>query len=578
MRSLLKYLKNYKKECIFGPFFKCTEAVLELIVPLVMAKIIDTGIPSGDTMYILKTGGEMIGISALGFGCAMICQYMASRASQGFGTEVRNALFQKINTFSDRELDHFGAGSLVTRITNDVNQLQVAVAMTIRLVSRAPFLIIGAVVMAMLLDLKLSIVFLIAGPVVALALYLVMSRCVPLYRKIQQKLDRLATVTRESLEGIRVVRAFSRQGEEREKFDRITDDAARASERVGRISALLNPLTFLVMNLAILAIVWFGGFRVDSGALTQGEIIAFVNYLTQISLALIVVANLVVIFTRAAASASRVAEVLNTDSSVTEKQDSAAEIDRNAPAVVFENVDFSIGAENILDHISFQIRAGEMFGVIGSTGSGKSTLVNLIERFSDVTGGRVLVFGHDVRDYSFEALRSQIGLVPQNAQVFTGSIRENLAMLRGDVPEEQLIDALRTAQAYDFVQERRGGLDAQVEQAGRNLSGGQRQRLTIARALVSKPRVLILDDSDSALDFATQQRLRAAIRKDLEGITVIVISQRVQSVRWCDQILVLDDGAVAGVGTHEELLRSSDVYREICSSQLDEKEAEAYAQ
>ncbi len=577
MRILFKYLKDYRKECIIGPFFKCTEAVLELIVPLVMAKIIDTGIPSGDTMYILRTGGEMIGISALGFGCAMICQYMASRASQGFGTQVRNALFHQINTFSDRELDRFGAGSLVTRITNDVNQLQVAVAMTIRLVSRAPFLIIGAVIMAMILDLKLSLVFLIAGPVVALALYLVMSRCVPLYKKIQKKLDRLATVTREELEGVRVVRAFSRQAEEKEKFDKITDDAARASERVGRISALLNPLTFLVMNLAILAIVWFGGFRVNSGALTQGEIIAFVNYLTQISLALIVVANLVVIFTRAAASASRVAEVLKTEATVTEKENPIAQGEENAPAVEFENVNFSIGAENILNAISFRIEPGTMFGIIGSTGAGKSTIANLIERFTDATGGEVRVFGQNVKDYSFTALRSLIGLVPQNAQVFTGTVRENLTMLRRDAGEEQLIDALKIAQAHDFVMARENGLDAPIEQAGRNLSGGQRQRLTIARALVSRPRILILDDSDSALDFATQQRLRAALRQELQGATVIVISQRVQSVRWCDQILVLDDGETAGLGTHGELLKTSEVYREICASQLDESEAEAHA-
>lgn len=575
MRVLFKYLRDYRKECIIGPLFKCTEAVLELIVPLVMAKIIDVGIPNGDTMYILKTGGEMIGISALGFGCAMICQYMASRASQGFGTQVRNALFKKINTFSDRELDRFGAGSLVTRITNDVNQLQVAVAMTIRLVSRAPFLIIGAVVMAMILDLKLSLVFLIAGPVVALALYLVMSRCVPLYKKIQKKLDRLATVTREELEGVRVVRAFSRQAEEKEKFDAITDDAARASEHVGRISALLNPLTFLVMNLAILAIVWFGGFRVDSGALTQGEIIAFVNYLTQISLALIVVANLVVIFTRAAASASRVSEVLSTDSSVTEKESTFTRANLSAPAVEFQDVDFSIGAENILSGIRFQIHPGEMFGIIGSTGSGKSTIANLIERFSDATGGEIRVFGHNVKDYSFNEFRSQIGLVPQNAQVFTGTVRENLTMLRSDVTEEQLIAALKTAQAYDFVMERENGLDSVIEQGGRNLSGGQRQRLTIARALVARPRLLILDDSDSALDFATQQKLRTAIRRDLEGITVIVISQRVHSVRWCDQILVLDDGEAVGLGTHGELLRENEVYREICASQLDESEVAA---
>lgn len=573
MRSLFRYLRDYKKECILGPLFKCTEAILELIVPLVMAKIIDTGIPNGDTAYILRTGAEMIGISALGFGCAMICQYMASRASQGFGTQVRNALFRRINTFSDRELDHFGSGSLVTRITNDVNQLQVAVAMTIRLVSRVPFLIVGAVIMAMILDLQLSIVFLIAGPLVALVIYVVMSRCVPLYKKIQKKLDRLATVTREELEGVRVVRAFSRQAEEREKFDEITDDAARASEHVGRISTLLNPLTFLVMNLAILAIVWFGGFRVESGALTQGEIVAFVNYLTQISLALVVVANLVVIFTRAAASASRVAEVLNTGTSVSEKENAFTELDSGAPAVEFQDVDFSIGAENILSRISFRIHAGEMFGIIGSTGAGKSTIVNLIERFSDVTGGQVRVFGVNVKDCSFTDLRSQIGLVPQNAQVFTGSVRENLTMLRDGVTEDQLTAALRTAQAYDFVMDRPGGLDAGIEQAGRNLSGGQRQRLTIARALVSAPRILILDDSDSALDFATQQKLHAAIRNNLKGITVIVVSQRVQSVRRCDRILVLDDGEVAGVGTHADLLRDNDVYQEICATQLEEKEA-----
>lgn len=573
MRTLLQYIRRYRKEFIIGPVFKCAEAILELLVPLVMAKIIDVGIPTEDPAYILKMGGGMIALSAVGVCFALVCQYMAAKASQGIGTDLRNDMFCKINTFSDRELDTFGAGSLVTRLTNDINQLQVAVAMTIRLVSRAPFLIIGAVIMAMILDLKLSLVFLIAAPIVALALYFVMSRCVPMYRGIQKKLDNIATITREDLDGIRVIRAFSRQKEAQAQFNNAAHDASRASERVGRISALLNPLTFLVMNLAILAIVWFGGYRVNAGALTQGQIIAFVNYLTQISLALIVVANLVVIFTRAAASAARVAEVLNTISSVQEAEHADAAGHPGAPAVCFDDVSFAYGAENAVEHITFEIPRGSFFGIIGGTGSGKSTLIGLMERFSDTSQGAVLIDGVNVKDYALHTLRKKIGLVPQNAQLFTGTIRENLS-LDGSADDSALRTALTTAQAADFVHAREEGLDAPLEQGGKNLSGGQRQRLTIARALVGKPSILILDDSDSALDFATQAALRAAIRSDLPGITVITVSQRVSSVRGCDCILVLDDGKMMGVGTHETLARENETYREICRSQLRESEVQ----
>lgn len=576
MFRLARYLKNFKKEVILGPIFKLTEAIFELIVPIVMAKIIDVGIKNADYPYIFKMGGVMILLGVVGLCCALTCQYMASKASQGVGTVIRNDIFRHINTLSHGEIDKLGTPSLITRVTNDVNQLQVAVAMLIRLVIRAPFLVIGATVMAMLLDLKLSLIFLVIIPVVALVLYLIMSKSVPFYRVIQKKLDNISLITRENLSGARVIRAFSKQESENERFREASDDLTNASVNVGKISALLNPLTYMIMSFAIIAIIWFGGIRVDGGALTQGEIVTFVNYMTQILLALVVVANLVVIFTKASASAARVNEIFDTKPSVVEgTYDRPTPVD-GTPKIEFRSVSFSYHKNNeyALSGLSVKIFPGETVGIIGGTGSGKSTLVNLIPRFYDTDEGEVLVDGQNVKDYRFKALREQIGIVPQKAVIFSGTLRENLRWGKKDASDAELDKAVRIAQADEFVKKLPDGYDSTVAQGGKNFSGGQKQRLTIARALISEPEILILDDSSSALDFATDSALRKAIRSETENITVIIISQRATSIRYADKIIVLDDGEVMGIGTHKDLFESCEVYREICLSQISEEEAE----
>ena len=577
MFRLARFLKAYKKQVILGPIFKLTEAIFELIVPLVMANIIDVGIYHRDVNHVLWMGALMIGLGAVGLACALTCQYFASVASQGFGTTLRNKLFSHINSFSHAEIDRFGTPSLITRLTNDVNQLQYAVAMLIRLVVRAPFLAIGAMVMAISIDAKLAVVLLIAMPLIVLALYLIMSRTVPLYRTIQKKLDRISLVSRENLAGVRVIRAFSKQKMERQRFGDASEDLARTSIRVGKVSALLNPVTFVIMNLGIVAIVWFGGFRVQEGGMTQGEIIAFVNYMTQILLALIVVANLVITFTKAAASAVRVNEVLDTQASVKEENSGEISVESrpDLPKIQFQNVVFRYGQaeEASLEGISLRIMPGQAVGIIGGTGSGKSTLVNLIPRLYDAEQGKILVDGVDVRTYPFHQLRQKIGMVPQRAVLFAGTIAENMRWGKRDATEEEIKRALTIAQAWDFVEKLPKGLQSEVTQEGKNFSGGQRQRLTIARALVGRPDILILDDSSSALDFATDAALRRALRKETRGMTVLMVSQRASTIRDADQIVVLDDGKAAGVGTHQQLMESCEVYREICLSQLSAEEA-----
>lgn len=579
MLKFARFLKQFKKEVLIGPVFKLTEAVFELIVPLVMAQIIDVGIANGDRGYVLRMGGVMVLLGLVGLGCALICQYCAARASQGFGTVLRSEMFRHINTLSHGEIDQIGTPSLITRITNDVNQLQLAVAMLIRLVVRAPFLVIGATVMALLLDWKLACIFFVAAPLMALVLYLVMSRSIPFYRIIQKKLDRISLITRENLSGVRVIRAFSRQEKEKERFAQASEDQMTTSITVGRISALLNPLTSAIINLAIAAVIWFGGFRVDSGSMTQGEVIAFVNYLNQILLAMIVVANLVVIFTKAAASATRVDEVLELHPSIVNRVSRPAQEVEGSPEIAFDAVSFAYpdaGAYSLSD-ISFTVARGQTLGIIGGTGCGKSTLVNLIPRFYEVSQGSIKVNGVDVRDYPMEQLRGKVGIVPQRAVLFSGTLRQNMQWRKQDATDEEIWQALETAQAASFVRKMPDGLDSVILQGGKNLSGGQKQRLTIARALVGEPEILILDDSASALDFATDAALRRAIAKFSAGrgnrMTTIIVSQRANTVRYADQIVVLDDGKAAGIGTHEQLLESCQTYREIYWSQNERQEA-----
>lgn len=581
MLKFARFLKQFKREVLIGPVFKLTEAVFELIVPLVMAQIIDVGIANGDRGYVLRMGGVMVLLGLVGLGCALICQYCAARASQGFGTVLRSEMFRHINTLSHGEIDQIGTPSLITRITNDVNQLQLAVAMLIRLVVRAPFLVIGATVMALLLDWKLACIFFVAAPLMALVLYLVMSRSIPFYRIIQKKLDRISLITRENLSGVRVIRAFSRQEKEKERFAQASEDQMSTSIAVGRISALLNPLTSAIINLAIAAVIWFGGFRVDAGGMTQGEVIAFVNYLNQILLAMIVVANLVVIFTKAAASATRVDEVLELHPSIVNRVSQPAQEVEGSPEIAFDAVSFAYpdaGAYSLSD-ISFTVARGQTLGIIGGTGCGKSTLVNLIPRFYEVSQGSIKVDGVDVRDYPMDQLRGKVGIVPQRAVLFSGTLRQNMQWRKQDATDEEIWQALETAQAASFVRKMPDGLDSVILQGGKNLSGGQKQRLTIARALVGEPEILILDDSASALDFATDAALRQAIAKFSaergNRMTTIIVSQRANTVRYADQIVVLDDGKAAGIGTHEQLLESCQTYREIYWSQNERQEAVA---
>lgn len=575
MIKLVHYLKNFRKQVILGPIFKLTEAVFELIVPLVMAQIIDNGIYGQDRAYIFKMGGVLLLLAVVGLCCALTCQYFAAKASQGVGTEIRHDLFHHINELSYAEIDAVGTPGLINRLTNDVNQLQLSVAMLIRLVVRAPFLVIGATVMASMLDLKLSLLFVAAAVLIAVSIYLVMSRSIPFYQKIQKQLDKVSLITRENLSGVRVIRAFSGQKKETKRFNESAQDISKTAITVGKISALLNPLTTVIVNIAIILILYFGGVHVNSGALTQGEITALVNYMTMILLALIVVANLVVIFTKAAASAYRVNEIFEIKPSVTDESNEEQHIDEknNVPKIAFENVSFSYGSskEYALNNVNLKIYPNETIGIIGGTGSGKSTLINLIARFYDVNSGKVLIDGVDIRRYPIKQLRNKIGIVPQKAVLFSGTLRDNMRWRDENATDSEIAEALKTAQATEFVEKLPDGYNTIIQQGGQNLSGGQKQRLTIARALVGSPEILILDDSASALDFATDAALRKALYREKNGMTVIIVSQRVSTVKSSDKIIVLDDGEIAGIGAHEELYKNCDVYREICESQQSEE-------
>ncbi len=572
MRYLAKYLKPYRPQFIIGPAFKLVEAILELFMPIMMALIIDKGIPAGDAGYILRVGGLMLLTASVGLGSAVICQYSASVASQGFGTAVRNALFRKVLSLSYAQVDRYGVQTLSNRITGDVTQLQQAVAMTIRLVIRTPFICIGSVVATLLIDWRLGLVVVCALPLFAGALYLVMKRSSPLYTKVQGRLDRLSDALRENLTGVRVIRAFAREDGEQERFSQRNGELLGDTLAVGRISSLLGPITNLLMNFAIIAIIWFGGIRVDAGDLSQGQILAFISYVTQMLSVLIVVANLVVLFTRAFASLRRVNEIFALEADPVEAAVGAPANRIPAPAVEFKDVSFAYpgAGEETLSHIAFSLPAGGSLGIIGATGAGKSTLAALTGRFYAATGGEVLVEGRPVSAYGAAELREKIGLVPQRVELFAGSIADNLRLGAADAPDELLESAARTAQAFEFIDRLKEVFGAPVRKGGLNLSGGQRQRLAIARALVKRPALLILDDAASALDYATDAALRKALKADCKGMTTMIISQRVWAVKDCDQILVLEDGRAAGLGSHDQLLDTCPAYREIALSQSQE--------
>lgn len=576
MFKLRRFLKDYKKECIIGPLCKLFEAILELLVPMVMASIIDVGVKNGDSGYVLQMGGALVLLGVVGLLSALVCQYLASKASQGVGTKIRRELFAHINSLSHAELDKLGTPSLITRITNDVNQVQQSVAMGIRLLTRAPFIVIGALVMAMTINLQMSVIFFIAALLIGITLYFVMSKSIPIFSAIQKKLDKIGLISRENLSGNRVIRAFSKQKSEKDRIDTATEDLAKTSIRVSRLSALLSPVTYAVTNIAIIAIIWFGAINVDNGSgMLSGDIIALVNYMTQILLAMIVVANLVILFTKASASAARINEVFETQPSVIETNHENIKVntDINTPKISFENVSFNYDdGDDELSNISFEIMRGQTVGIIGGTGCGKSTLINLIPRFYDVKEGSVSVDGRNVKDYPFVQLRSQIGIVPQQSILFSGTIRDNMKWQNKNATDSEIIKALKIAQAYEFVSKLPKGLDSRVEQGGKNFSGGQRQRLCIARAITGTPEILMLDDSFSALDFATDAALRKALKESTSDMTVIIVTQRCSTIKNADLILVLDDGELVGKGTHEELFENCETYREICLSQLNETE------
>lgn len=571
MLRLARYLKDFKLHVSLGPACKLVEAVFELIVPLVMAQIIDTGITNNDTDYIISRGIVLIVLAVCGLSSTLVCQYMASVASQGVGTKMRADLYAHINSLSYKEIDRIGTPALVTRISNDVNQMQLVVAMLIRLVIRAPFLVIGATVMAFTINAKLALIFVGAMIAIVAVMFPIMTATVKLFKKQQRSLDGISRITRENLSGVRVVRAFSRGEYETKRFEDTAEEYREYAVRAGRINALLNPAIFIVVNVAYLLIVWRGGAAVNADGLTQGQVIALVNYMTQISLALVVVANLVTVFTKGAASAARINEIFDMSASIVGAESDPQEVN-SAPAVEFDNVSFSYnGSANSLEDISFTLGHSETLGIIGGTGSGKTTLVNLLCRFYDADEGEVRINGADVKCYTTKTLRRKIAIVPQKTELLSGTLRDNMTLGRCDISDEQIQKALETAQAKEFTDKLDGGLDARILQGGKNLSGGQKQRLTIARAIAQNPDILILDDSASALDYATDAKLRRAI-KEQANMTVVIVSQRANSIRNADKIICLDDGKIAGIGTHAQLLRECAVYHEICATQYSEQE------
>lgn len=573
MSKLLKYLKEYKIESILAPFFKLIEVAFELIVPLIVSTIIDVGIENGDKVYIIKRCLLLGLFGILGLCSTLVAQYFSAKASVGFATDIRHALFQHIGKLSYSQLDSLGAPTLITRLTGDINQVQTGTNLTLRLVLRSPFVVFGAVIMAFTVDVKSSLVFVVAVPALAAVVFAIMLVCIPMYRKVQQKLDGLLSKTRENLLGTRVVRAFCKEEEEIADFDAKNNALTEMQTAVGRISAFMNPATFVLINLAIIALIYVGAIRVDSGAISRGAVVALYNYMSQILVELIKLANLIISVTKAIACGNRIQSVLDiepgtvpgTVTNGNENSEYSVEFDK---ACLSYN-----GSEESLHNIDLKIKRGSSIGVIGSTGSGKTSLVNLIPRFYDVTGGCVLVDGIDVRDYDTKALRSKIGVVSQKKALFAGTVRDNIRFGKQDATDEEIWQALETAQAKQMIEDKSGQLDFVLEQEGKNLSGGQRQRMTIARALVRKPEVLILDDAASALDYATGAALNKALRNTDFAPTVITVSQRVAAIRNADTIVVLDEGEIVGMGTNDELLRSCEVYKEIFDSQLEKEDA-----
>lgn len=564
----MKYLKPYRKEAVIGFFFKLIEAFFELIVPIVVADIIDYGILHQDQQYILQRGLLLLALALLGYACALVCQYFASKTSQGFGTYLRNDMFKAIHAYDYENIDEIGIPSLMTRITNDTNQLQLAVAMTIRLASRSPFLILGSLVMAFRISVPIALIFICAAPILALAIYGVMSKSLPLYLKIQKQLDHVSLICRENLAGIRVIRAFSKQKQEKERFQQATQKQKDMQIQVGKLSALLNPSTSVIVNCAILVILYAGGLQVNAGYLTQGEVIALINYMNQILLSMFAFANVIVIYNKATACYKRVQEVLAIQPAI---QNGKCLIDnQEGPLVTFDHVSFSYQGSHALHDLSFSIHQGETIGIIGGTGSGKSTLIHLISRFYEATQGQIYIKNRPIQDYSLFSLRQMIGLVPQQATLFTGTIKENICLAKENASDDEVKQALHLAQA-SFVDEWKDGIYSHITQGGHNLSGGQKQRLTIARALVRNPELLILDDSASALDFATDAALRKAIATLPQ--TTIIVSQRVSAIMHADKILVLSHGELVGMGKHDELMKTCEIYQQIVTSQMSKEVA-----
>lgn len=590
---LRRFGGKFRRYMVIGPACKLIEVIFDLLTPLVIAQMIDKGIGSHDVDAVVHYGMVLAAMAVIGISFTLVCQKMAALTSQGMGTDIRGALYQHINKLSYAELDRFGTPSLITRITNDVNQVQLAVALGVRMLIRWPFLAVGSMCAALAIDLKLGMIFLICTPAIGLVFWFVMARCIPYYKQLQAKLDRIALICREGLSGARVVRAFVREDHERKRFAEAADDQAHTAIAVGKLSSILNPVTFLVMNLGVCAILWVGGIQVNVGELTQGQVMAFVNYMTQTLTSIVYVANLVVVFTKASASASRINEVLNCEPSITDEGNQPVALPEpselaggsaSVPALSFDHASFSFGAgaANAVSDVTLELPLGKMLGIIGGTGSGKSTLVSLIPRLYDASTGSVSVMGADVRTWPLDQLRHVVATVPQHASLVSGTIRSNLTWRDEAATDEELWAALDMAQASEFVRNKPQGLDAPVEAGGKNFSGGQRQRLTIARALVGSPQILVMDDSASALDFKTDAALRHAIReRNVHGaaegglpLTTVIVSQRVSTVRDADMICVLDHGSVAGLGTHDELYATCQLYREICQSQLRREELE----